>query len=146
MISEESVRFLTFMSCHPVPKVQELFANTNLLFIQNMRRAYAIRPYGIVAKNSLGGHFQTQILVHSLIPLILVQTQILVHPLIPLILVPPRSWSILLSLPSWFHPDLGLSSYPIHPGSNRPYRKTYVSIWDRGGHSFYFCAIKGIFV
>src|SRR5690606_17130979 len=131
MISEESVRFLTFMSCHPVPKVQELFANVNLLFIQNMRRAYAIRPYGIVANNSLGGHFQTQILV---------------HPLIPLILVPPRSWSILLSLPSWFHPDLGLSSYPIHPGSNRPYRKTYVSIWDRGGHSFYFCAIKGIFV
>jgi len=35
------------MSCHPVPKVQELFANANLLFIQNMRRAYAIRPYSI---------------------------------------------------------------------------------------------------
>jgi len=35
------------MSCHPVPKVQELFANANLLFIQNMRRAYAISPYNI---------------------------------------------------------------------------------------------------
>src|SRR5690606_37509817 len=35
------------MSCHPVPQVQELFANANLLFIQNMRRAYAIRPYSI---------------------------------------------------------------------------------------------------
>ncbi len=62
------------MSCHPVPKVQELFANANLLFIQNMRRAYAIRPYGIVVKNSLGGHFQTQILVYPPIPSILVQT------------------------------------------------------------------------
>src|SRR5690606_27775560 len=102
MISEESVRSLTFMSCHPLPKVQELFATVHLLFIQNMRRAYAIRPYGIVAKYSLGGHFQTQIFVHPLIPLILVQTQILAHPPIPSILVPPRSWSILPSLPSWF--------------------------------------------
>jgi len=29
-----------------------------------MRRAYAIRPYGILGKYSLGGHFQTQILVY----------------------------------------------------------------------------------
>ncbi len=31
--------------------------DANLLFIQYMRRAYAIRPYGIVGKYSLGSHF-----------------------------------------------------------------------------------------
>ncbi len=51
----------------------EKYANAIQLFIQNMKRANAIRPYGIVDKYSLGSHIHTMILVHPLIPSILVQ-------------------------------------------------------------------------
>ncbi|WP_185214156.1 hypothetical protein [Sphingobacterium mizutaii] len=57
-------------------KYADMYANKNLLFIQNMKRANAICPDGIEAQNRLGSHIHTMILVHPPIPLILVQINI----------------------------------------------------------------------
>src|SRR5690606_24992123 len=57
-------------------KYADMYANKNLLFLQNMKRANAIRPDGIEAQNRLGSHIHTMILVHPPIPLILVQINI----------------------------------------------------------------------
>ncbi len=76
-------------------KLNKMIPQKGCLLIICMRRAYAIRPYRIVTKYSLGSYFQTQILAHPLIPLILVQSMILVYPRIPSILVQKPSPNLL---------------------------------------------------